>query len=97
MSATKILGGQVVVVGLIVLAAIWGATQWTASALAFQPELGLPWFRIGHWPIYPAYAFFIWWFAYDAYAPHVFETGALIATAGRQAEVIFRWWTRPRP
>ena len=33
MSATKILWGQVITVFLIVLAAVWGATQWTAAAL----------------------------------------------------------------
>src|SRR5262245_6746086 len=32
MSATKILWGQIVVVSVIVLAAIWGATQWTVLA-----------------------------------------------------------------
>src|SRR3546814_18280156 len=44
MSATKILWGQVITVFLIVLAGVWGATQWTAAALAYQPELGPPWF-----------------------------------------------------
>jgi hypothetical protein len=44
MSATKILWGQVIAVFLIVLAGVWGATQWTAAALAYQPELGPPWF-----------------------------------------------------
>jgi type IV secretion system protein VirD4 len=23
----------------------WGATQWTAYRLGFQPQLGLPWFQ----------------------------------------------------
>ena len=36
MSATKILWGQVFAVFLIVLAGVWGATQWTAAALAYQ-------------------------------------------------------------
>ena len=35
MSATKILWGQIIIVFLIVLAAVWGATQWTAAALAY--------------------------------------------------------------
>ena len=35
MSATKILWGQVFAVFLIVLAAVWAATQWTAAALAY--------------------------------------------------------------
>jgi type IV secretion system protein VirD4 len=26
---------------------VWGATQWTAAALGYQPELGPPWFMVG--------------------------------------------------
>ena len=81
MNATKILWGQVLVVIGIVVGAIWGATQWTAHALAYQPELGSPWFRLVGWPIYPPPAFFWWWFAYDAYAPETFVTGAFIAAS----------------
>jgi len=36
MSGTKILWGQVIVVGLIVLLGIWGATEWTAWRLASE-------------------------------------------------------------
>ena len=43
MSATKILWGQILTVFLIVLATTWGATEWVAWRLAFQPELGAPW------------------------------------------------------
>jgi len=82
MSATKILWGQIIAVFLIVLTAIWSATQWTASALAHQPELGPPWFMVGDWPIYPPPAFFWWWFSFDAYAPDIFQTGAYIAVSG---------------
>ncbi|MET3996808.1 type IV secretory pathway TraG/TraD family ATPase VirD4 [Bradyrhizobium sp. S3.9.2] len=52
MSGTKILWGQVIVVGLIVLLAIWGATEWTAWRLAFQPELGQPWFELSGFKVY---------------------------------------------
>ena len=82
MSATKILWGQIAAVFLIVLAAIWSATQWTASALAYQPALGPPWFMVGDWPIYPPPAFYWWWFSFDAYAPDIFQTGAYIAASG---------------
>jgi len=45
MSGTNVLWGQIVIVGLIVLIAIWSsATQWTTGRLGFQPQLGLPWF-----------------------------------------------------
>ncbi len=82
MQATRILWGQVLAVFTIILASIWSATQWTASALGYQPELGSPWFRIGHWPIYPPPSIFWWWFSYDAYAPHIFERGGTIAVSG---------------
>ena len=88
MSATKILWGQVFAVFLIVLAALWTATQWTAAALAYQPELGSPWFMLGEWPIYPPPAFFWWWFSFDAYAPEIFQTGAFIAVSGGFAAIV---------
>ncbi|MCP3406194.1 conjugal transfer protein TraG [Bradyrhizobium sp. CCGB01] len=82
MSGTKILWGQVIVVGLIVLLAIWGATEWTAWRLAYQPELGRPWFELWGWKFYYPPIFFWWWFVYDAYAPQVFVEGAFIAASG---------------
>ena len=82
MSATKILWGQITLVFLIVLFTTWGATQWTAWQLGFQPQLGHPWFELVGWPIYYPPAFFWWWYAYDAYAPSVFVEGAYIAASG---------------
>jgi len=82
MSATKILWGQILVVFLVVLAAVWGATQWTAAALGYQPELQPVWFMLGRTPVYPPPAFFWWWFCYDAYAPKIFLHGAFIAASG---------------
>ena len=38
MSAAKILWGQVLAVVLIILMSVWAATQWTASALGYQPD-----------------------------------------------------------
>ena len=52
MNATRILWGQVIAVISVTLLGIWSATQWTAHALAHQPELGEPWFWLGPWPIY---------------------------------------------
>jgi type IV secretion system protein VirD4 len=83
LSATKILWGQITVVFLIVLIAIWAATQWTAWRLGFQPELGQPWFELARgMPVYLPPAFFWWWYAYDAYAPPIFVEGAYIASSG---------------
>lgn len=82
MSAAKILWGQVLAVALIILASVWSATQWTAAALGFQPELGTPWFSLFGRPVYHPYDLFWWWFSYDAYAPHIFDKGGMIATSG---------------
>ncbi|MCQ4158532.1 conjugal transfer protein TraG [Roseomonas sp. GC11] len=82
MSATKILWGQILTVFAIVLLTTWGATQWTAYRLGFQPQLGPPWFMLGHWPIYYPWSFFPWWYFYDAYAPPIFVEGAYIAASG---------------
>lgn len=88
MTAAKILWGQVLTVAMIVLASVWTATQWTASALGYQAELGTPWFEfLGH-PVYRPYDLFWWWFAFEAYAPHVFDTGGLIAMSGGFAAII---------
>ncbi|MBK6491632.1 MAG: conjugal transfer protein TraG [Sphingomonadales bacterium] len=82
MSASKILWGQVQAVFIIILASVWAATQWTASALGFQPELGAPWFLLFGHPVYRPYDLFWWWFSYDAYAPKIFNKGGMIATSG---------------
>ncbi|WP_395443948.1 conjugal transfer protein TraG [Caulobacter sp. UC70_42] len=82
MNGTKILWGQILLIGALALGGIWAATQWVAWQLAYQPGLGPPWFRLGPWPLYPPPAFFFWWFVYDAYAPSVFVRGAFIAASG---------------
>lgn len=82
MSAAKILWGQVLAVFMIILLSVWVATQWTASALGFQPELGAPWFSLFGHPVYRPYDLFWWWFSYDAYAPQIFDKGGMIAASG---------------
>jgi type IV secretion system protein VirD4 len=88
MSAGKVLWGTILVVFLVVLAAVWGATQWTAAALAYQPELGRPWLLLAGWRIYPPIAFFWWWLSYDAYAPAIFLRGAVIAASGGLISIV---------
>jgi len=78
---TKLLIGQILVVFSIVVAGVWAATQWAAVMLAYQPELGLPWFRLGALPVYRPWALFGWWYHYDAYAPHVFDKAGMLAGA----------------
>ncbi len=82
MNATKILWGQILAVTGTVLLFLWIATEWTAYKLAFQPELGAPWFRVLGWPFYQPHLFLWWWFGYDAYAHDVFVQGGYIAATG---------------
>jgi type IV secretion system protein VirD4 len=79
---TGILLGQILVVGLVALAALWTGTQWTAGALDYQAQLGAPWFFLGEQAVYYPWSLFPWWFAYDAYAPAVFLHGGYIAASG---------------
>jgi type IV secretion system protein VirD4 len=82
MTATKILWGQILAVVLIVLVTTWGATQWVAWRLGYQPQLGPAWFDLWGMPIYPPPAFFWWWYFFDAYARRIFWEGAAIAASG---------------
>ena len=53
MQGTNVLFGQIAVVFGIVIAGVWGATQWTAAALGYQLRLGSPWFDRKH-PVNPS-------------------------------------------
>jgi type IV secretion system protein VirD4 len=79
MQGTNVLFGQIAVVFGIVIAGVWGATQWTAAALGYQLRLGSPWFDFFGTPVYHPWRLFEWWFFFDAYAPRVFDTGGAIA------------------
>jgi len=82
MNPTKILWLQIFAVCSTVLGFVWAATEWTAWQLAFQPQLGPPWFSIFGLPIYLPPAFFWWWLTFDAYAHEIFVTGGFIAGSG---------------
>jgi type IV secretion system protein VirD4 len=43
MTPTKLLIGQIFVVFGIVILGVWAATQWAASMLGYQAQLGAPW------------------------------------------------------
>src|SRR3546814_14022653 len=81
MTPTKLLIGQIIVVFAIVIAGLWAATQWAAAMLAYQPQLGLPWFTLFHTPVYQPWAIFPWWYRYDAYAPPIFDKAGELAGA----------------
>ena len=88
MNGAKVMWGQLAAVFAIILAGTWTATEWTAWRLAFQPQLGRPWFELAGWPFYPPPAFFWWWFAFDAYAPRIFIEGAAIAASGGLVAIV---------
>lgn len=52
MQGTSVLFGEVIAVLCIVIAGVWGATQWTAAALGYQLRLGSPWFDLFGTPVY---------------------------------------------
>src|SRR6185312_3770421 len=74
--------GTVVSVLCVAIGGVWFATEWAAWHLAFQPQLGAPWFVLFGMPVYPVWALFVWWYAYDAYAPALFNQAGGIAALG---------------
>lgn len=81
MTPTKLLIGQILIVFAIVALGLWAATQWAASMLGYQRQLGLPWFMLGGLPVYRPWALFGWWYHYEAYAPEVFDKAGTLAGA----------------
>ena len=81
MTPTKLLIGQILIVFAIVIAGVWAATQWAAAMLAYPPDLGAPWLRIGDIPLYRPWALFGWWYHYEAYAPEIFDKAGMLAGA----------------
>jgi type IV secretion system protein VirD4 len=88
MTPTTILWGQMTAALSAVLIGLWGATEWTAWRLGFQPALGSVWFISAGLPIYEPGAFFVWWYEFDRYAPRVFVEGAGFAAAGGVLSVV---------
>jgi len=88
MTPTKLLYGQIVLTFAIVIGAVWGATQWAAGQLGYQPGLGPAWITFADYPIYPPWRLFEWWYAYEAYAPSVFNKAGVMAAGGGIAGVI---------
>jgi type IV secretion system protein VirD4 len=83
LTPTKLLIGQILVVFAIMVLGVWAATQWAASMLGYQPELGRAWFELRGLPLYRPWALFPWWFHFEAYAPAVFnKAGGLAAASG---------------
>ena len=66
----------------ICVASFWVATQWAAEMLAYQSQLGSPWFSINGKGIYSPFAIFSWSYWYWAYAPQVFRRAILVCYSG---------------
>jgi len=96
MTPTKLLLGQILIVFAIVIAGVWSATQWAAAMLGYQAQLGAPWLVLFGCPVYRPWQLFPWWYAYDAYAPPVFDRAGMLAGAsgfmGCAAAVIGSLW-----
>ena len=82
------LSWQILIVLAVIVLAVWTATEWTAFQLGWSARLGEPWFVLADYPIYAPWAFFGWWFSFDAYAPDVFARGGQIAASGGVIAVV---------
>ena len=82
MLPTKILVGQIAIVFFLIIGETWLATQFAAAQLGYQAGLGQPWFIAGEMPVYKPWRIYQWWYAYEAYAPDVFNRAGLIALSG---------------
>ncbi len=96
MTPTKLLIGQILIVVAIVIAGVWAATQWAAAELGYQPQLGAPATVLFGTPVYQPWKLFEWWYAYEAYAPHIFGRAGMLAGAsgfmGCAAAVVGSLW-----
>ena len=94
MTPTRFLIGQILIVFAIIIGSVWFATQWTASKLGYQPRLGHHWFILADIPIYKPWRFFQWWYAYEAYAPPVFNRAGLVTFSSVISSILLRSWAR---
>ncbi|CAN7221442.1 conjugal transfer protein TraG [Bradyrhizobium sp. LjRoot220] len=89
MFPARIYVGQIAAVFGIIGVTMWGATQWAAGALGHQAGLGAAWFMLLGYPVYLPWRLFEWWYAYEAYAPEIFEQAGAIAAGGGVAGALF--------
>jgi type IV secretion system protein VirD4 len=81
MTPTKVLIGTIALVCAVVFAGLTIATQWTALHLDYQPRLGPPWTVLFGVPVYYPWRLFEWWYAYDVYAPKLFNRAGIFAAS----------------
>ena len=56
--------------------------------LGNQPRLGAPATTVLGQPVYAPWRLFEWWYAYEAYAPHVFRKAGMLAAGSGLAGTI---------
>jgi type IV secretion system protein VirD4 len=88
LNQAKLYAGQIATVFAVTVSTVWGATQWTAAKLGYQPALGAPITVVANTPIYEPWALFGWWYHFEAYAQHIFNRGGQIAASGGVAGII---------
>ncbi len=74
-------GGPIVACLTCIFLGVWGAGQYVAYALAYQPQLGAPWFQIAGHGIYAPWSYFPWLWDYNAYAPDIFTRAIYVVAA----------------
>jgi type IV secretion system protein VirD4 len=83
MGSSGVLFGQILIVFAIIAVGMCCSTQWTAAELGYQIRLGAPWFHMQGFPVYYPWRLFEWWYAYESYAPAIFNRGgAIVASSG---------------
>ena len=89
MSPQSILIGQIIIVFTTIILTTWYATQWVAFQFDYDAYLGTGFANLGNHKIYAPWSLFVWWYQFDAYAPHIFAKGGQIAAGGGFIGVLF--------
>ena len=89
MSPQSILIGQITIVFTTIILTTWYATQWVAFQFDYDAYLGTGFANLGNHKIYAPWSLFVWWYQFDAYAPHIFAKGGQIAAGGGFIGVLF--------
>lgn len=79
----------------VTVACMWGATQWTAYRLDYQPALGAGIQRAGVNVIYPPWMVLVWLFKFSdapVQAKNVLMQGGFLASLGAMASVFLALW-----
>lgn len=89
MSPQSILIGQIIIVFTTIILTTWYATQWVAFQFDYDAYLGTGFANLGNHKVYAPWSLFVWWYQFDAYAPHIFAKGGQIAAGGGFIGVLF--------